>query len=98
MSSQKKEIKPSDLMNEHPWNSVLQNSENESMACSLLKTMNKNGNEWVQPTYQQYLDYKKETGGGPGGEDQYDKIIDYLKSPDTAALFSPKWKEIINHS
>lgn len=92
----KKSLKPSDFMLCHPWNSVLESSECESMACSLMATMNKNGNEWIQPTYEQYVDYRKGLGAGydVGGKDQYDKIIDYLKSEDTARLFSPSWKEL----
>lgn len=37
--------KPSDFMNVHPWNSIMRNSESESMACSLLWTMYEAGDE-----------------------------------------------------
>ncbi len=97
----KKELLPSDFMSVHPWSSVLAKSENESLACSIMATRNWKGNYWAgnftELTYKDYIDYRTSIGATNNASvEQFDKVHVYCKFPDTAALFSPTWKKMVD--
>ena len=93
-----KQLKPSDFAKVHPWSSVFENSENESLACSIMKAKEFKGDEWISIDYQDYLDYRKSLGEkyerGSASQGEFEKVNPYCKSQDTAVLFSKSWKEL----
>jgi len=91
-----KQLKPSNFAKVHPWDSVFQNSENESLACSIMRTKVSKGDNWDITEYQDYKDYRKSLGPDYdcAGEKEFEKVNAYCKSQDTAVLFSKSWKEL----
>ena len=102
---QKEPLKPSDFEQTIPWDSVKHNSANESLARSIMRTRVFKGDHWASAenpelSYLDYLEYRKSKGlsetGAASSEDFYE-LARYCKSPETAALFSKAWREILEH-
>ncbi|MCW3125252.1 MAG: hypothetical protein JWO03_910 [Bacteroidetes bacterium] len=94
-----KNLLPSDFMEVHPWNSVKQNSENESLACSIMKTKHFKGNTWDEVTYKDYLHFKKSRGIEPSDcatHSEFDDLKRFCVNVSTAVVFSPAWQKIVD--
>lgn len=88
-------LKPSDFCT-HPWSSVLQNSESETVAGNIMCILKRTGNKFRELPWDEYKTERLKDGNFTDGEHcLFDKVIDYCKSPDTAKLFCPDWKEVI---
>lgn len=84
-------MKPSNYV-VHPWGSVLQNSESETIACNIMTILSRTGNTWRPLTYEEYRTERLKDGNFSGIEESYfNKIMPYCKSEDTANLFCPSW-------
>jgi hypothetical protein len=85
-----------------PWGSVFQNTETELVAMSIMRILWRTGDAWRPLTYQEYeLERLKDINkdghrmdvGDLNEESMFERCMPYCKSPDTAALLSPTWKE-----
>ena len=84
-------MKPSEFKN-HPWNSVLQSSECETIAANIITILKRTGDNFRPLTYDEYKYERLKDGNYSGIEEGYfNKVIDYFKSSDTALLFSKNW-------
>lgn len=93
-----KQLKPSDFTFK-PFGSVLQKSEAETIAANIMVILKRRGNEWNSLSWDEYKEERLKDGEFSEGEKRYfDQVIDYCKSPETAMLFSPKWKEIATNN
>ncbi len=98
-------MKPSQFAAVHPWNSIAGNSENESLACSIMKTKvfknndsftNEDGSA-VITNYSDYLEYRDSIRAKRrdcANSEQFYKIAKWCRNEDTAKLFSKSWEEI----
>lgn len=89
MDTQK--LKPSDLKNVSPWNSVDQKSEYESHMCWIVNRLSENGDKWRELSYEEYKQY-----GGGDREDILKHYNRYIKSADTIVLYSPSYQQAAN--
>lgn len=101
MSAQNTPKLPSDFTRA-PWNSVLQKSEAETIAANIMVILKRTGNTWRELTWDEYkkerlADAKTDRSHFTEGEKYYfNLVIQYCKSPETAAIFCPDWKKIAN--
>jgi hypothetical protein len=85
-------MKPSNYM-KHPYDSVFQNNESETIARNIMVILARTGNTWRDLTWDEYATERQKDGGSVLYEySLFNKVIGYCKSPDTAKLFSPAWK------
>ena len=103
MKNSKNLLKPSDFMDVYPWDSIKQKAESEALACSIMRTRHFKGNNWAGPNnpndicYKDYLDYKKSINiDNCATSEEFYEINKWCKFPDTAALFSKTWANIID--
>jgi hypothetical protein len=80
-------MKPSNLQNIYPWNSVYQKSEDENNMQFILSIIAKNGDEWGI-TFEQYKEWKPDT---KFTEEEFLRFSKYLKSEHTIRLFSKNY-------
>lgn len=84
-------MKPSNF-NKHPWNSVTQNSESETVARNIMVIMGRTGDEWRELSWDEYKEERLKDGNFSISEKQFfDRVTPYCKSADTAVLFSAEW-------
>lgn len=79
-------MKPFDICNIFPWNSVFQNCEEESSICCMIDYLSKNGNEFRVFTFEEYIKSQPNAI-----KERFNKLIKYCKSEDTARLVSKYW-------
>lgn len=79
-------MKPSNICNIYPWNSVFQKSEEETSICCMMSYLAQNGDEFKSFTFEEY-----KVDQPNASEERFNKLIKYYKSEDTARLVSDKW-------
>lgn len=83
--------KPSDFT-EHPWNSVKQSSEHETIARNIMLILERTGNKFRKLPWEEYKGERLKDGNFTQIEKGlFEEVKDFCISPDTAKLFSPKW-------
>ncbi len=83
--------KPSDFT-KYPWNSVLQNSESETVARNIMVILTRTGNRFRPLAWEGYKNERlKDDKFSEREEAFFNKVIDYCKSPETASKFSSEW-------
>jgi len=84
---------PATFCMKHPWGSVLQNSESETVAKNIMVILERTGNKFRKLTWDEYKSERQKDSNFTEGEKHYfDKVIGYCKSADTAKLFSKEWR------
>lgn len=84
-------MKPSNYRS-HPWGSVLQNSQSETIASNIMAILSRTGNEWRPLSWEEYKTEREKDGRFSLTERGYfEKVAPYCKSADTADLFAPGW-------
>lgn len=84
--------KPSNFTT-HPYSSVLQNSESETVAANIMVILKRTGNKWRKLSWEEYKAERLKEGSFTESEKSYfDSVIDYTISPETAKLFSKQWQ------
>lgn len=87
-------MKPSNYTT-HPWNSVLQNSESETIAVNIMVILKRTGDTFRDLSWEEYKEERlKDKNFSEREKNYFDKVIDYCKSSETAKLFSKSWKNI----
>lgn len=85
-------MKPSSFT-DHPFSSVLQNSESETIAVNIMVILKRTGNEFRPITAEEYKKERLKDGDfTPGELDLFHKVVKYCKSADTARCFSGVWE------
>jgi len=85
------QITPSNFTS-HPFGSILQHSESETIATNIMKILSITGNTFRELTYDEYKSERLKDGNFSEREKGYfDKVISYCKSPDSANLFCKDW-------
>lgn len=86
-------IRPSQFI-ENPMDSVLKKSESETVARNIMTILDRTGDIFRDLTFDEYKQERVKDGRFSENEKFYfDKIISYLKSADTARLFSDFWNK-----
>lgn len=86
-------MKPSDFT-KHPWDSVLQNTESEIIACNIMNILKRTGNIFRSLTWNEYKNERLKDGNFNETEKKvFEKVKDYCKSPEKAKLFSKDWNK-----
>ena len=84
--------KPSEFA-KHPFSSVLQNCESETIACNIMQILKRTGDTFRPLTWDEYKLEREKDGSFTEREKGYfDDVIDYCASDQTARLFSKSWK------
>ena len=86
---------PIDFAMVHPYSSVFQNSECESLAARILYFTD----DWDKPlTWEQYYETMtwQDKNVSSAVKKDFDRLQTYLKSPDTCACFSDAWASVRN--
>lgn len=79
-------MKPSDICNIFPWNSVFGKCEEETSICCMMQYLSENGNEFKEFTFEEYLVKQPYAF-----KERFTRLIKYCKSEDTARLVSTCW-------
>lgn len=90
----KKELTPKVFSEVHPFASVMKNAECEWLAQRILEFTN----SWEKPlTWEEYYETMSEEDKQVEQmvKNDFYRIKDYLKSPETCAEFSPAWEKIV---
>ncbi len=83
--------KPSDFC-VRPWDSVLGNSESETIALNIMRILKRTGDTFRELSFEEYEKERKKDGGYSSGEKSYfAKVIGYCRTESTARLFSNDW-------
>jgi len=84
-------MKPSNFTS-HPYGSVLQNSESETIAANIMKILKRTGDTFRPLSWEEYKEERTKDGHFTESEKGYfDDVIDYCKSEGTAKLFAKDW-------
>ena len=88
-------MKPSNFM-QQPVGSNAQKSEAETVARNIMVILWRTGDQFRKLSWDEYKAERQKDGNFSEKEHAYfDQVIGYCKSADTAALFSPVWKEAV---
>ena len=86
-------MKPSNFTS-YPFDSVLQNSESETVAKNIMVILSRTGDRFRPLTWEEYKKERLQDGVFSQNEYEYfQSVIDYCKSADTAKLFSKEWSK-----
>lgn len=85
----------------HPWNSVLQKSEAESIALNIIIILSRTQNVWRELSWDEYAaerikDAKTDKGGGLNEWKEkpfFEQAVSYTVSEEMARTFSPDWNK-----
>lgn len=76
----------------HPFGSVLQNSESETIARNIMIILERTGNTFRELTWEEYKSERlKDKEFSEREKIFFEKVIDYCKSADTAKCFCKDW-------
>ena len=93
--NQKQEKTPEDFCEAHPWSSVFQNSESETIAANVMVILKRTGNTFRDLSWEEYKEERlKDENFSEIEKPYFERVMPYFKSADTAALFSPDWRKI----
>lgn len=79
-------MKPSDICNVFPFDSVFKKCEDEQSICCMMSYLSSNGNEFKSFTFEEYKKAQPNAS-----EERFNRLIKYCKSEDTARLVSKDW-------
>ena len=86
-------MKPKDFTN-RPIDSVMQQSEAETVARNIMVILYKTGNDCRKLKFSEYKKERKKDGGYSDMEETYfKKVIKYCGSEEAAKTFSPCWNK-----
>jgi len=84
-------MQPSDFTN-HPYDSVMKNSESETVARNIMVILSRTGNKFRHLSWNEYKKEREKDGNFSQSEQRYfEKVAKYTVSEQTAALFSEAW-------
>jgi len=98
---QKTILSPSDFAKTQPFSSILQNKkrESETVCLNIMIILMRTGDEWRDLSFLEYVTERKRDGGFSESERPYfESVKQYCKTPETAAIFCPSWREIYDSS
>lgn len=85
--------KPSDFL-KHPYDSVLQHTEDEVVARNIMVILKRTGNTWRPLSVDEYEKERMKDGGYTGLEIRsFEKVRSYCESAERAESFSPAWRK-----
>ena len=82
-------MKPSNFC-KHPYGSILQNSESESIACNIMVILARNSDTWRELSWTEYK------GGGFRDyleKPYFEKVVKHTVNEEQARNFSPAWNK-----
>lgn len=79
-------MKPSDLVQIYPWDSVTQSAESETTACCIVQYLAQNGDQFRVFTFEEY-----QVRHPRADKERFENVIKYFKSEDTVRLFSKEY-------
>lgn len=86
-------MKPSDISNKFPYDSVFQNNESEVVAANISVILADNGDEFRKLPFDEYVSRRLIDGNFTMSEQEYFvKVVDYLATEESAKKFSPNWR------
>jgi hypothetical protein len=89
-------MKPSNFETVSPMGSVMRKSEAETVAKNIIKILSRTGDEWRKLSYDEYQKERLKDGNYSSGEEKYfEQVIDYCVSSETAKLFAPDWRALL---
>lgn len=89
-------MNPSHLKNVFGHDSVFQKMEAEIIANNIILILSRTGDVWRKLTFDEYKQERlKDNNFGVFEEKYFNQVIDYCISPDTAKLFSPDWRVVV---
>lgn len=90
-----KTLKPKDF-NIFPFESVKGSMEHETVALNIMVVLQRTGNKFRHLPWEEYKEERlKDKNFSEREKGYFNDVIDFCKSPDTAILFSPSWKELV---
>lgn len=79
-------MKPSDICEIYPWDSIFQNCEKEQSICCMMRYLAENGNEFKPFSFEDYQKVQPNAN-----ETRFNELVKYCKSEDTARLVCNLW-------
>lgn len=84
-------MEPSDFKNE-PFNSVLSNSESETVARNIMVILSRTGNTFRLLSWEEYMAERQKDGNFTQSEKQYfDRVVGFCVTAESAKAFCPTW-------
>lgn len=84
-------MKPSDF-NKHPYDSVLQNNECETIARNIMVILARLGNEFRLLSWDEYKQEREKDGNFTMSEKAlFDRVVGFCVAAESAKAFSPGW-------
>jgi len=85
-------MKPSDFMKKHPYNSIFQNSECETIARNIMVILSDTGDSFRKIELFEYEERRLKDGNYSIKEKQlFNKVNEYCVSEEMAQKFSKNW-------
>jgi len=86
-------MKPSDFLT-HPYDSVFQNNESEVVARNIMVILSRTGNVFRSMTWGEYrAERVKGRHFSEREKEFFDRVVLFCYTADTAACFSPTWRD-----
>lgn len=87
-------LKPSNFLS-HPWGSVMQNCEYETIARNIMVMLSRCGNTWKPLTWEKYV-FERIIDGAKESEIErerpyFDRVVGFCVSAESANAFAPGW-------
>lgn len=77
----------------HPYNSVMNKSEAETIARNIMVILSRTGDKFRQLSWDEYKTERLKDSGFTEGEKAYfDKVAPWCLTGEQAAAFSPTWE------
>jgi hypothetical protein len=84
-------MKPSEFT-KHPYGSVLQNNESESVARNIMVILTRLGDEFRLLSWGEYKQEREKDGNFTMSEKTYfDRVVGFCVAAESAKAFSPAW-------
>lgn len=84
-------LKPSNFCSK-PYDSVLKNSESETVARNIMVILSRLGDEFRLLSWEEYKEQREKDGGFTESEKQYfDRVVGFCVSAESAKAFAPTW-------
>jgi hypothetical protein len=89
----RKNMNPSNFL-KVPFDSVLKNSESETIARNIMVILSRTGNQWRSLSWEEYKEARVKDGNFTQSERQYfDKVAGFCVAAESAKAFCPSWAE-----
>ena len=84
-------MKPSSFLR-HPYDSILHNSESETVARNIMVILSKTGNYFRLLSWEEYKEHRMKDGNFTQSEKHYfDKVVGFCVSEHSAKAFCERW-------